>query len=109
MLLPACSITAEPRDRRIAYLVGPVLALVIIFVRRHPPESPRWQIMHGREKQAEASIAQIEADVAATKGELPPVDPSRELEIRPTENIGYLALLRSCSSTTRPGRCTAGR
>ena len=72
-----------------------MLALVIIFVRRHLPESPRWQIMHGREKQAEASIAEIEQDVSATKGELPPVDQSRELEIRPTENIGYLALLRS--------------
>jgi MFS family permease len=80
---------------RIAYLVGPVLALVIILVRRHLPESPRWQIMHGREKQAEASIAEIEADVGRTKGELPPVDQSKELEIRPTENIGYLALLRS--------------
>ncbi len=80
---------------RIAYLVGPVLALVIIFVRRHLPESPRWQIMHGREKQAEASIAEIEQDVSATKGELPPVDQGKEMEIRPTENIGYLALLRS--------------
>jgi MFS family permease len=80
---------------RIAFVVGPVLALVIIFVRRHLPESPRWQIMHGREKEAEASIAEIEADVAATKGEAPPVDPSRELVIRPTERIGYAALLRS--------------
>jgi MFS family permease len=80
---------------RVAYLVGPVLALVIILVRRHLPESPRWQIMHGREKQAEASIAEIEADVEKTKGNLPPVDPDKELEIRPTENIGYVALLRS--------------
>jgi MFS family permease len=80
---------------RTAFLVGPVLALVIIFVRRNLPESPRWQIMHGREQAAEASIAEIERDVAKTKGDLPPVDPSRELEIRPTEQIGYLALLRS--------------
>jgi MFS family permease len=80
---------------RVAYLVGPVLALVIILVRRNLPESPRWQIMHGREKQAEATIAEIESDVAATKGELPPADQSKEIEIRPTENIGYLALLRT--------------
>ena len=66
---------------RIAYLVGPVLALVIIFVRRHLPESPRWQIMHGRQEAAEASIKEIEHDVSATKGELPPVDESKELEI----------------------------
>jgi MFS family permease len=79
---------------RVAYLVGPVLALVIIYVRKNLPESPRWQVMHGREKEAEASIAEIEADVAATKGALPPVDPSKEIEITPTEKIGYLALLR---------------
>ncbi len=79
---------------RLAYLVGPVLALVIIYVRRNLPESPRWQIMHGREEAAEGSIAEIEADVAATKGTLPPVDPNREIEITPTEQIGYLALLR---------------
>src|SRR6201987_1221384 len=79
---------------RVAYFVGPVLALVIIFVRRNLPESPRWQIMHGREKEAEASIAEIESDVGKTKGQLPPVDPSRELEITPTAQIGYLALLR---------------
>src|ERR1700733_3809026 len=56
---------------RLAYAVGPALALIIIFVRRHLPESPRWQIMHGREEAAEASIAEIEQDVAATKGDLP--------------------------------------
>jgi MFS family permease len=79
---------------RLAFLLGPVLALVIIYVRKNLPESPRWQIMHGREEAAEGSIAEIEADVAATKGELPPVDPSKEIEITPTRQIGYLALLR---------------
>jgi MFS family permease len=79
---------------RIAFLVGPVLALVIIYVRKNLPESPRWQIMHGREEGAEASIAEIEHDVSRTKGALPPVDESQALEIRPTERIGYLALLR---------------
>jgi MFS family permease len=79
---------------RIAYVVGPVLALVIIFVRRNLPESPRWQIMHGRQQAAEGSIGEIEQDVERTKGALPPVDPSKELEIRPAAQIGYLALLR---------------
>jgi MFS family permease len=80
---------------RIAYIVGPVLALVIIYVRRNLPESPRWQIMHGRQAEAEASIKEIEDHVAATKGELPPVDQGNEIEIRPTTQIGYLALLRA--------------
>ncbi len=50
--------------------------------------------MHGREEEAEASIREIEDHVAATTGNLPPVDESKELEIRPTEQIGYLHLLR---------------
>jgi MFS family permease len=79
---------------RLAYAVGPALALIIIFVRRHLPESPRWQIMHGHEAEAEASIKEIEDDVAATKGELPPVSDDRAIEITPTRKIGYLTLLR---------------
>ncbi|HEY1619570.1 MAG TPA: MFS transporter [Streptosporangiaceae bacterium] len=79
---------------RAAFLVGPVLALVIIYVRRNLPESPRWQIMHGRQEAAEASIAAIEEEVAATKGELPPLSDDKALEITPTAKIGYLALLR---------------
>jgi MFS family permease len=79
---------------RAAFLVGPVLALIIIYVRQSLPESPRWQIMHGRQKEAEASIAQIEKDVEATRGPLPPVDASRVLEIRPTERLSYLTLVK---------------
>jgi MFS family permease len=79
---------------RIAFAVGPLLALVILFVRRNLPESPRWQVMHGREQAAEASIAEIESDVSKTEGELPPVPDDRSIEIRPTEKIGYLSLLR---------------
>jgi MFS family permease len=79
---------------RLAFVVGPVLALVIIYVRRNLPESPRWQIMHGHEREAEASIAEIENDVRATRGELPPVSDDQAIEIRPAERIGYLPLLR---------------
>jgi MFS family permease len=92
---------------RLAYLIGPVLALVIIYVRKNLPESPRWQIMHGREEAAEASMAEIEADVERTKGALPPVDPSKELEITPTKQIGYLALLRVLF-VHYPGRSVLG-
>jgi MFS family permease len=92
---------------RVAYVVGPVLALVIIYVRRSLPESPRWQIMHGREQAAEASIAQIEGDVEATKGSLAPVNDDRAIEIVPTEQIGYLALLRVLFSHY-PGRAVLG-
>jgi MFS family permease len=92
---------------RIAFLVGPVLALVIIYVRKNLPESPRWQIMHGHEQEAEASIAEIEADVSATKGALPPVEQDRAIEIRPAEQIGYWALIRVLFKQY-PGRSLLG-
>jgi MFS family permease len=92
---------------RIAYVVGPVLALVIIYVRRNLPESPRWQIMHGREQAAEASIAEIESDVEATKGPLEPVADDRAIEIVPTKQIGYFALLRVLF-VHYPGRAVLG-
>jgi MFS family permease len=79
---------------RIAFLLGPVLGLVILFVRRHLPESPRWQVMHGRERQAEESISYIEHEVEATGRTLPPVDESKSIELRPTSQIGYFTLLR---------------
>ena len=90
---------------RIAFLVGPVLALSIIYVRRNLPESPRWQIMHGREQAAEASIAEIERDVEASRGPVAPVDESAAIEIRPAAKIGYLALARSLF-VHYPGRST---
>jgi MFS family permease len=90
---------------RTAFLVGPVLALSIIYVRRNLPESPRWQIMHGREQAAEGSIRTIEQDVEESRGPVPPVDDDAAIEIRPTTQIGYLALARSLFQHY-PGRST---
>ncbi|WP_138756704.1 MFS transporter [Modestobacter altitudinis] len=79
---------------RIAFLIGPVLGLVIIFVRRHLPESPRWQVMHGREREAEETISYIEQEVEQGGRTLPRVDDDRAIELKPAENIGYFALAR---------------
>jgi MFS family permease len=92
---------------RIAFLLGPVLGLVILVVRRHLPESPRWQVMHGREREAEDSISYIEHEVEHTGKTLPPVDESKAIELRPTDKIGYLALLRVLFREF-PGRSVLG-
>jgi MFS family permease len=79
---------------RVAFLLGPVLGLVIILVRRNLPESPRWQVMHGHEAAAEETITFIEHEVEHGGRTLDPVPDSKAVEIKPTENIGYFALAR---------------
>jgi MFS family permease len=79
---------------RVAFLIGPVLGLVILFVRRHLPESPRWLIMHGRAREAEETISYIEREVEQTGKRLPPVDERKAIVLTPTPDIGYLALAR---------------
>ena len=48
---------------RIAFGFGAVLGLVIMVVRRHLPESPRWLLSHGFVRQAVAVVEYIEAQV----------------------------------------------
>lgn len=81
---------------RLGFLLGPVLGVVVLFVRRHLPESPRWLIMNGRGDEAEAEIAKMEKWVREGDhlDSLPEVDESKALEIKPTTDIGYVALLK---------------
>jgi MFS family permease len=79
---------------RMGFLLGPVLAFVIIFVRRNLPESPRWQLMHGHADEAEASIRAIEAEVEAHGHTLEPVSDDKCIEIQPAKRTGYLTLMR---------------
>jgi len=79
---------------RLAFLMGPVLALIVIVVGRTLPESPRWLMTHGRVEEAERELAKIEDAVRKSGGELTPVDDSQAISLVPEEQYGYLVFLR---------------
>ncbi|MGW4301872.1 MFS transporter [Streptomyces sp. NPDC004646] len=73
---------------RLTFALGAVLALVILLVRRHVPESPRWLLIHGRDREAEEIVAGIERKIEADSGERLP-EPSGRLEIHQRGTVTF--------------------
>jgi len=80
---------------RIGFFIGPVLGLLIIGLRRHIPESPRWQMTHGYEDEANATVDDIEQRVRESGHELKPVDESKAIDLVPQKWIPYGVLVRT--------------
>ncbi|MDQ1472994.1 MAG: hypothetical protein QOJ99_4474 [Bryobacterales bacterium] len=69
---------------RFAFGIGAVLGTGVLFLRRHVPESPRWLMIHAREKEAEQIVNQIEKTVVdRTHQEL--AKPEKELTLHVRE------------------------
>jgi MFS family permease len=58
---------------RVSFLLGALLGLGILIVRRHVPESPRWLLLHGYTQAAHDTVLAIEREVGAPAGERAPV------------------------------------
>ncbi|MDP9862289.1 MULTISPECIES: MFS transporter [Streptosporangium] len=79
---------------RLGLLIGPLIGLAIWSLRRHLPESPRWLVMHGREREGELAVREIEEHVRESGKELPPVDERKVIGIRPHGTVSYRDVLR---------------
>ncbi len=65
---------------RFAFILGGVLGLIVLLLRRFLPESPRWLMTHGDPEEAERVVAEIERRVERETGRpLPPVPYQRLL------------------------------
>jgi MFS family permease len=78
---------------RLAFFIGPVLGLVIIFIRRQIPESPRWMVTHGLADEANRIVDGIEASVRAQGITLEPVDESRAMLVKPEESVPFATVI----------------
>ena len=75
---------------RIGFFIGPVLGLIITYLRRHVPESPRWQITHGHEEDAEANVDRIEREVSdEAHGRLEPVPDEKAIDIPVHDRVPF--------------------
>lgn len=81
---------------RLAFVIGGLLALIIVYIRRFIPESPRWLMTHGRPDEAHAVVSAIEARVEGRLGR--PLSPANHelptLRFRPMKT-SWLDIARS--------------
>ena len=79
---------------RVAFVIGGIIGIAVLLLRRFIPESPRWLMTHGRPEEASDVVAAIEARVERETGQpLPPVPPGR-LQLRRHGSGWFLPSLR---------------
>jgi MFS family permease len=79
---------------RLGFAVGGFLGLGILLLRRYVPESPRWLITHGYEREAENTMASIERRVSQDIGrDLPKA--KGQLSIHPRKSFGFSLIARA--------------
>ena len=78
---------------RLAFLSGLPIALVVLYLRRHVPESPRWLLTHSRDDEAASVIGTIEEAVEAEHGHLPQETRTVEIQRRTGDPIRQLGAL----------------
>ena len=80
---------------RLAFGLGAILGFAILLVRRNVPESPRWMFIHGRAKEAEALVDDIERQVKESAGVDELKEPKKAIKVREQESIGFLTIAKT--------------
>lgn len=91
---------------RLTFALGVVLGLVILLVRRHVPESPRWMFIHGRAEEAEALVTDVERQVEAEKGR-PLPEAGEAITVEQHRSVGFGEIAKTVFRTY-PRRAVLG-
>jgi len=93
---------------RVAFGLGAVFGLIILFVRKAVPESPRWAFIHGRNELAEKTVGDIEQRIEEERGEpLEQVPDDDAMEIRQRKSTGFGEIVK-VAVTQYPKRFVLG-
>src|ERR1041385_5154492 len=80
---------------RVGFLIGPVLGVLIIYVRRVLPESPRWLMTHGHQEEAERIVTEIEDQARSQGVHLEPVPEDRDIVVTGRGVVSYAEIART--------------
>jgi MFS family permease len=92
---------------RLAFFIGAVLALFILFLRSWVPESPRWLVIHGHEKKAEKVAGEIEDHFRAHGSAVPDAGGLKPMRIRARDHTPLKAVAKALFVDNR-GRALVG-
>ena len=107
LLLLDTSIFAPDLGWRVAFGLGAVFGLVVLVVRRHVPESPRWLFIHGREEDAERIVDSIEHSVRSETDKALPEPDGERLKIRQRKTVPFTEIAK-VAFTRYPKRAVLG-
>ncbi len=91
MVLLKGNLMAPNLGWRVAFGVGAALGLGVLVLRLGVPESPRWLMLRGKEKDADRIVCDIEKKVSEKSGDLPnPEGEKLKLKVRDHTPLGEI-------------------